>query len=111
MLPPTLKNKPATGVHDFAAQVIINHPEQVSHRYCPVSAEFLPLGRFAVCDMKQTVGLHVKKAPDKAEDEYHAKPAHAPHAAELLGKVEETAHLALSPNPNCFKAMIFLREV
>ena len=59
------KNKPATGVHDFSDQVIINPPEQVSHRYCPVSAEFLPLGRFAVCDMRQTV--EVIKAPDKAE--------------------------------------------
>ena len=67
------KNKSAAGVHDFSDQVIINHPEQV------------PLGRFAMCDMRQTVGLHVKKAPDK---------------------VDEKAHVidTLSPNFNCFQS-------
>ena len=61
------KNKPATGLQDFTAQVImLNHPGQVSNRYCPVSdchtahiayskpmcvepfAEFPPLGKSAM---------------------------------------------------------------
>ena len=116
------KNKPATGVQDFTAQVIVlNHPGQVSNGYSPVLdchtahiaykfaeikekvdrrtgkstednpkiiesgdaaivtlvpskpmcvepfAEFPPLGRFAVRDMRQTVAVDVIKAADKAE--------------------------------------------
>ena len=57
---------PASGVQNSTAQIIEPGDATIE----------VPLGRFAVCDMKQTVGLHVKKAPDK---------------------VEETAHLALSP--------------
>merc|ERR1711862_379787 len=111
------KNKPATGVADFTAQVIVlNHPGQVSNGYSPVLdchtahiackfaeilekvhrrtgkstednpkfiksgdaaivlltpskpmcvepfAEFPPLGRFAVRDMRQTVAVGVIKA-------------------------------------------------
>merc|ERR1712236_38800 len=111
------KNKPATGVQDFTAQVIVlNHPGQVSNGYSPVLdchaahiackfseilekvdrrtgkstetnpkftksgdaaivtllpskpmcvepfAEFPPLGRFAVRDMRQTVAVGVIKA-------------------------------------------------
>merc|ERR1719208_502709 len=111
------KNKPATGVSDFTAQVIVlNHPGQVSNGYSPVLdchtahiackfaeilekvdrrpgtstedapkfiksgdaaivkllpskpmcvepfAEFPPLGRFAVRDMRQTVAVGVIKA-------------------------------------------------
>ena len=110
------KNKPATGMSDFTAQVIVlNHPEQVSNGYSPVLdchtahiackfseilekvdrrtgkstedapkfiksgdaaivklipskpmcvepfAEFPPLGRFAVRDMRQTVAVGVIK--------------------------------------------------
>ena len=54
---------PASGVQNSTAQIIEPGDATIE----------VPLGRFAVCDMKQTVGLHVKKAPDKAEDEYHAK--------------------------------------
>merc|ERR1719357_1066857 len=118
------KNKPATGVSDFTAQVIVlNHPGQVSNGYSPVLdchtahiackfaeilekvdrrtgkstednpkfiksgdaaivkllpskpmcvepfAEFPPLGRFAVRDMRQTVAVGVIKAttPKAAE--------------------------------------------
>merc|ERR1712203_413143 len=111
------KNKPASGVQDFTAQVIVlNHPGQVSNGYSPVLdchtahiackfaeikekvdrrtgkstedapkfiksgdaaivkltpskpmcvepfAEFPPLGRFAVRDMRQTVAVGVIKA-------------------------------------------------
>ena len=116
------KNKPATGVQDFTAQVIVlNHPGQVSNGYSPVLdchtahiaykfaeikekvdrrtgkstednpkiiesgdaaivilvpskpmcvepfAEFPPLGRFAVRDMRQTVAVDVIKAADNTE--------------------------------------------
>ena len=115
------KNKPATGVQDFTAQVIVlNNPGQVSNGYSPVLdcdtahiackfaeikekvdrrtgkstednpkfiksgdaaivtlvpskpmcvesfAEFPPLGRFAVRDMRQTVAVDVIKAADKS---------------------------------------------
>merc|ERR1719189_2192990 len=118
------KNKPATGVSDFTAQVIVlNHPGQVSNGYSPVLdchtahvackfknidqkmdrrsgkvleenpkfvktgdacmvtleptkplcvesfAEYPPLGRFAVCDMRQTVAVGVIKSVDKSEKE------------------------------------------
>merc|ERR1712202_31368 len=77
------KNKPASGVQDFTAQVIVlNHPGQVSNGYSPVLdchtaivkleprkpmcvepfSEFPPLGRFAVRDMRQTVAVGVIKA-------------------------------------------------
>ena len=37
MSPLTPKNKPASGVQDFTAQVIVlNHPGQVSNGYSPV---------------------------------------------------------------------------
>merc|ERR1712158_346100 len=102
------KNKPATGVQDFTAQVIVlNHPGQVSNGYSPVLdchtahiackftedapkfiksgdaaivklipskpmcvepfAEFPPLGRFAVRDMRQTVAVGVIKATTPKE--------------------------------------------
>merc|ERR1711970_1208431 len=116
------KNKPATGVADFTAQVIVlNHPGQVSNGYSPVLdchtahiackfaeilekvdrrtgkstedapkfiksgdaaivkllpskpmcvepfAEFPPLGRFAVRDMRQTVAVGVIKATTPKE--------------------------------------------
>merc|ERR1712157_414570 len=115
------KNKPATGVSDFTAQVIVlNHPGQVSNGYSPVLdchtahiackfaeimekvdrltgkstedapkfiksgdaaivklpskpmcvepfAEFPPLGRFAVRDMRQTVAVGVIKATTPKE--------------------------------------------
>merc|ERR1711983_553040 len=116
------KNKPATGVADFTAQVIVlNHPGQVSNGYSPVLdchtahiackfaelmtkidrrtgkeleagpkfvksgdscivkmvpskpmcvesfANYAPLGRFAVRDMKQTVAVGVIKAVTKKE--------------------------------------------
>merc|ERR1719341_1814516 len=36
-LRPLLQNKPASGVQDFTAQVIVlNHPGQVSNRYSPI---------------------------------------------------------------------------
>merc|ERR1712130_300439 len=118
----TGKNKPATGVSDFTAQVIVlNHPGQVSNGYSPVLdchtahiackfaeilekvdrrtgkstedapkfiksgdaaivkllpskpmcvepfAEFPPLGRFAVRDMRQTVAVGVIKATTPKE--------------------------------------------
>merc|ERR1712107_662492 len=114
------KNKPATGVSDFTAQVIVlNHPGQVSNGYSPVLdchtahiackfaeimekvdrrtgkstedapkfiksgdaaivkllpskpmcvepfAEFPPLGRFAVRDMRQTVAVGAIKAAER----------------------------------------------
>jgi len=116
------KNKPASGVADFTAQVIVlNHPGQVSNGYSPVLdchtahiackfaeimekvdrrtgkstedapkfiksgdaaivkllpskpmcvepfAEFPPLGRFAVRDMRQTVAVGVIKATTPKE--------------------------------------------
>merc|ERR1712077_92044 len=116
------KNKPASGVSDFTAQVIVlNHPGQVSNGYSPVLdchtahiackfaeikekvdrrtgkstedapkfiksgdaaivkllpskpmcvepfAEFPPLGRFAVRDMRQTVAVGVIKATTPKE--------------------------------------------
>merc|ERR1712210_304760 len=116
------KNKPASGVQDFTAQVIVlNHPGQVSNGYSPVLdchtariackfaeilekvdrrtgkstedapkfiksgdaaivtlipskpmcvepfAEFPPLGRFAVRDMRQTVAVGVIKATTPKE--------------------------------------------
>merc|ERR1712185_775035 len=106
------KNKPAAGVSDFTAQVIVlNHPGQVSNGYSPVLdchtahiackfaeimekvdrrtgkstdaaivkllpskpmcvepfAEFPPLGRFAVRDMRQTVAVGVIKATTPKE--------------------------------------------
>merc|ERR1712136_512528 len=116
------KNKPATGVQDFAAQVIVlNHPGQVSNGYSPVLdchtahiackfaeikekvdrrtgktteenpkfiksgdaaivtlipskpmcveafADYPPLGRFAVRDMRQTVAVGVIKATTPKE--------------------------------------------
>merc|ERR1712179_503242 len=116
------KNKPASGVQDFTAQVIVlNHPGQVSNGYSPVLdchtahiacmfaeilekvdrrtgkstedapkfiksgdaaivkllpskpmcvepfAEFTPLGRFAVRDMRQTVAVGVIKATTPKE--------------------------------------------
>merc|ERR1711926_22997 len=116
------KNKPATGVSDFTAQVIVlNHPGQVSNGYSPVLdchtahiackfaeimekvdrrtgkstedapkfiksgdaaivkllpskpmcvepfAEFPPLGRFAVRDMRQTVAVGVIRATTPKE--------------------------------------------
>merc|ERR1712055_521475 len=119
-VPSDSKNKPATGVADFTAQVIVlNHPGQVSNGYSPVMdchtahiackftelkekidrrtgkkmedfpkkiksgdaaivlmtpskpmcvetfAQYPPLGRFAVRDMRQTVAVGVIKAVDK----------------------------------------------
>merc|ERR1712032_479397 len=116
------KNKPASGVSDFTAQVIVlNHPGQVSNGYSPVLdchtahiackfaeilekvdrrtgkstedapkfiksgdaaivkllpskpmcvepfAEFPPLGRFAVRDMRQTVAVGIIKATTPKE--------------------------------------------
>merc|ERR1712130_503060 len=121
-VPSDSKNKPATGVADFTAQVIVlNHPGQVSNGYSPVLdchtahiackfaeilekvdrrtgkstedapkfiksgdaaivkllpskpmcvepfAEFPPLGRFAVRDMRQTVAVGVIKATTPKE--------------------------------------------
>merc|ERR1711963_950249 len=117
-----IKNKPATGVSDFTAQVIVlNHPGQVSNGYSPVLdchtahiackfaeilekvdrrtgkstedapkfiksgdaaivkllpskpmcvepfADYPPLGRFAVRDMRQTVAVGVIKATTPKE--------------------------------------------
>merc|ERR1719208_402550 len=102
------KNKPASGVSDFTAQVIVlNHPGQVSNGYSPVLdchtahiacksaedapkfiksgdaaivkllpskpmcvepfADYPPLGRFAVRDMRQTVAVGVIKATTPKE--------------------------------------------
>merc|ERR1712213_74580 len=116
------KNKPATGVSDFTAQVIVlNHPGQVSNGYSPVLdchtahiackfaeilekvdrrtgkstedapkfiksgdaaivkmlpskpmcvepfANYAPLGRFAVRDMRQTVAVGVIKSVEKGD--------------------------------------------
>merc|ERR1719331_2657360 len=121
-VPSDSKNKPASGVQDFTAQVIVlNHPGQVSNGYSPVLdchtahiackfaeilekvdrrtgkstedapkfiksgdaaivkllpskpmcvepfAEFPPLGRFAVRDMRQTVAVGVIKATTPKE--------------------------------------------
>merc|ERR1719187_328157 len=111
------KNKPASGVADFTAQVIVlNHPGQISNGYSPVLdchtahiackfaeikekcdrrsgkkleddpkfiksgdaaivpskpmcveafVDFPPLGRFAMRDMTQTVGLGSSRAPPR----------------------------------------------
>jgi len=84
----TPKNKPAAGVADITAQVIVlNHPQQVSNGYSPVldchtahiAYKFAEIkekvdrrtgkSRFVVRDMRQTVAVGVIKAttPNVAE--------------------------------------------
>merc|ERR1719385_268372 len=70
------KNKPATGVADFTAQVIVlNHPKFIKSGDAAIVlltpskpmcvepfTDYPPLGRFAVRDMRQTVAVGVIKA-------------------------------------------------
>merc|ERR1712172_50624 len=67
------KNKPATGVSDFTAKVIKSGDAAIvklipSKPMCVEPfAEFPPLGRFAVRDMRQTVAVGVIKATTPKE--------------------------------------------
>merc|ERR1712032_1425722 len=63
------KNKPASGVSDFTAQVIVlNHPGQVSNGYSPVlDCNTAHIACKFAEDMRQTVAVGVIKATTPKE--------------------------------------------